>query len=71
MLELFVKLILVAYGALSFMGFNVVSFSVAVASAEESPVSMKLKKTFLKAPSPEESDTASIGKFLDFKRTYQ
>lgn len=45
------------------------SFSVSVASAEESPVSMKLKKTFLKAPSPEESDTASIGKFLQMKLT--
>uniref|UniRef100_A0A1B6FNZ1 Metastasis-associated protein MTA3 n=1 Tax=Cuerna arida TaxID=1464854 RepID=A0A1B6FNZ1_9HEMI len=32
-----------------------------MASAEESPVSMKLKKTYLKAPSPEEPDPASIG----------
>lgn len=46
-------------------------FSVSVASAEESPVSMKLKKTFLKAPSPEESDTASIGKFSRIKVTIQ
>jgi hypothetical protein len=35
---------------------------VTVASSEESPVAMKLKKMWLKAPVPEDGDT-NLGKF--------
>jgi len=35
---------------------------VAVASSEESPVAMKLKKMWLKAPVPEDGDT-NLGEF--------